>query len=153
MTVQLEVLDDPSAPGFYMVEVCDYPTANHNTRSYHVFQFDGHYFEWCEGRHPSRKNMIVYGWHGPIELDQLETLDDPTATGYYVVLLQPWPGQSPHYKKLEVCIWRRGAWYDKYGWAKQYGNILGWLGPFPMLQVDVPWVRQNEKEEAEDIGL
>lgn len=154
MTLQLEVLDDPTEPGSYMVEVCEYPTARADARAYHVFRLDEE-GSWHEQRHPARKDMIVYGWHGPLDIDQLESLDDPTQLGYYVVLLQPWPGKhgAPHFKELRVCIWRRGAWYDQYGWAKQYGNVLGWLGPFPMLQVELPWRRMHEKEEAEDIGL
>lgn len=152
MTIQLEVLDDPVEPGHYIVEVCEYPTANAAARSYRVFRLDDS-GQWQEQRHPARSETIVYGWHGPLSLNDMESLDDPTQVGYYVVWLQPWPGQSPHFKELRVCIWRRGAWYDCYGWAQQYGNVLGWVGPFPMLRVELPWIRQHEKEEAEDIGI
>lgn len=154
MTVQLEVLEDPTEPGFYMIEVCEYPQARADARSYHVFQLDEG-GEWRERNHPARKEMVVYGWHGPLDVAQLESLEDPTELGYYAVLLQPWPGQygNPAYKEMRVCIWRRGAWYDQYGWAKQYGNVLGWLGPFPMLQVELPWLRMHEQEEAAEIGL
>lgn len=152
MTIQLEVLDDPVEPGFYVVEVCEYPAANADRRAYHVFQLD-ECGEWHEQRHPARKEMVVYGWHGPLALADMESLDDPTQVGYYVAWLQPWPSQSPHIKEMRVCIWRRGAWYDQYGWAKQYGNVLGWIGPFPMLRGDLPWLRMHEQEEAGDIGL
>lgn len=149
---QLEVLDDPVEPGSYIVEVCEYPTARSDARAYHIYRFDDR-AQWHEQRHPARKEMIVYGWHGPLVLADMESLDDPTQVGYYAVWLQPWPGQSPHFKEMRVCIWRRGAWYDQYGWAKQYGNVLGWVGPFPMLRAELPWLRMHEKEEAEDIGL
>lgn len=152
MTIQLEVLDDPVEPGFYIVEVCEYPAANADRRAYHVFQLD-ECGEWHEQRHPARKEMVVYGWHGPLDVAQFESLEDPTETGYYAVWLQPWPGQTPHFKEMRVCIWRRGAWYDQYGWAKHYGNVLGWIGPFPMLRGDLPWLRKHEQEEAEEIGL
>ena len=152
MTIQLEVLDDPVEPGFYIVEVCEYPAANADRRAYQLFRLDDK-AQWHEQRHPARKEMIVYGWHGPLVLADMESLDDPTQVGYYAVWLQPWPGQSPHFKEMRVCIWRRGAWYDQYGWAKQYGNVLGWVGPFPMLRAELPWLRMHEKEEAEDIGL
>ena len=149
---QLEVLEDPTVAGNYMVEVCEYPVANKDARAYQLFRLDDR-AQWHEQRHPARADMIVHGWHGPIALDDLEAFDDPTEMGYYVVLLQPWPGQSPNVKEMRVCIWRRGAWYDQYGWAKQYGNVLGWGGPFPLLRVELPWMRQHEREEAEDIGL
>lgn len=154
MTVQLEVLDDPVEPGPYIVEVCEYPTARADARAYHVYRFDERH-GWLERLHAARTEAIVYGWHGPLLLDDLESLDDPTETGYYAVWLQPYPGKhaAPNFKEMRVCIWRRGAWYDQYGWAKQHGNVLGWLGPFPMLNVELPWKRQHEKEEAEDIGL
>lgn len=154
MTVQLEVLDDPTEPGLYMVEVCEYPTANAAARAYQLFRLDEH-GNWHEQRHPARKEMIVYGWHGPLDAGNLEALDDPTQVGYYVVLLQPYPGPhaAPHFKELRVCIWRRDTWYDQYGWAKQHGNVLGWYGPFPMLRVELPWLRMHEQEEAGDIGL
>lgn len=152
MTIQLEVLDDPVEPGFYMVEVCEYPTANLYGRAYQVFYLDDA-AQWHEQRHPARAEMVVHGWYGPIAFDDMEALDDPTEMGYYVAWLQPWPKQTPEHKELRVCIWRRGQWYDAYGWAKQYGEVLGWLGPFPLLRVELPWVRQHEKEEAEEIGL
>lgn len=150
MTLYLEVLDDPTEHGYYVVEVCEYPAANKDARAYHVFQFNG---EWVDGKQPARNGMVVHAWFGPVQLDELEALEDPEKLGYYVVLLQPWPNTSPNAYRTEICIWRRGAWYDKYGWAKQYGNVLGWLGPLPMLRVELPWVRQHQKEEAEDIGL
>lgn len=152
MIVQLEVLDDATEPGCYLVEACEYPAANPNARSYQIFQLAEN-GTWQEGRHPSRKDMIVCGWHGPVALDDLEAFDDPSAVGYYVVLLQPWPGQSPHVKEMRVCIWRNNQWFDQYGWAAQYGNVLGWLGPFPLLRVELPWMRMHEKQEAESIGL
>lgn len=152
MTIQLEVLDDPTEPGYYIVEVCEFPTANADRREYHLFQLDED-GKWFEQRHPARKDMIVYGWHGPIAISDLEALEDPQQMGYYAVLLQPWPNQTPKFKEMRVCIWRRGAWYDRYGWSKQYGNVLGWAGPFPMLSVEPVWVKQHEKEEAEEIGL
>lgn len=152
MTTLLEVLDDPTEPGHYLVEVCEFPTANPNRREYRVFQLDER-AQWIEQKHPARAHMIVYGWHGPIALNDLEALDDPQQLGYYVVWLQPWPNQAPKTRELRVCIWRRGAWYDRYGWSKQYGNVLGWAGPFPMLSGEPAWLKQHEKEEAEEVGL
>jgi len=151
MSVLLEVLDDPSKAGAYLVELCEYPAANPDARTYQVFRFEEP--SWVETQMPSRSAAVVHGWYGPLDAKQLESLDDPFEMGYYVVLLQPWPAQTPSYKRMEVCVWRRGTWYDKYGFAKQYGNVFGWIGPFPMLRVDLPWLRQHEKEEAEDIGL
>ena len=151
MTIQLEVLEDATEPGAYMVEVCEYPAANDQRRAYQVFRLDERN-GWQERMHPARRESIIYGWYGPIQLDDLEALDDPSEMGYYVVLLQPWPGQTPKFKELRVCVWRRDAWHDQYGFAKQYGNVLGWVGPFPWL-VETHWLKQHEKELAEEIGL
>ncbi|AHB12037.1 hypothetical protein Sano_17 [Xylella phage Sano] len=149
--LELEALEDVTEAGFYIVQVCDYPTINSKRRAYHVFEFNDR-FGWFETLHKSRTYTQIYGWYGPLSLNDMEVLDDPSEMGYYAVLLQPWPGQSPHYKQFRVCVWRRDAWHDQYGFAKQYGNVIGWLGPFPFLP-ETHWLKQHEKEEAEDIGL
>lgn len=149
--IELEALDDVTEAGHYMVQVCEYPAADAKRRTYQVFQFNDQY-EWWEKLHGARSHAVVYGWHGPLRLKNMEPLEDPTETGYYAVLLQPFPGQTPKFKQFRVCVWRRGAWYDQYGFAKQYGNVLAWAGPFPELPV-THWLAQHEKEEAEDIGL
>lgn len=158
--IELESLEDVSVEGFYFVQVCDYPTIAPKARANHVFRFNpglgeqfGQTEGWFEKLHGSRAYTRVYGWYGPLRLRDMEVLDDPSEMGYYAVLLQPWPNQSPKFKEFRVCVWRRNAWYDQYGWAKQYGNVLGWIGPFPMLPEAPPWLKQHEKEEAEDIGL
>jgi hypothetical protein len=149
---QLEVLEDPKTPGFYMVQRHPYPGINANSVEYVVDEFKAR-VGFISQLHPSLKQCVVDGWFGPIAHDDLDIFDTPTEEGYYVGLLQPWPNQSPTYHKLEVLVWRRGNWYDKYGWAKQYGNVYGWIGPFPMLVPAQPWVAQHEKELAEEIGL
>lgn len=149
--IELESLEDPSAPGTYLVQVCEYPAANKQMRAYQVYQFaDNH---WQEQRGGARAHGVVYGHVGPLRAAQMESLDDPTEVGYYVVWMQPWPGQSPHLKQMRVCVWRRGVWHDQYGWAKEYGSVLGWLGPFPMLRPEPQWLLQHEAEEAAEIGL
>jgi len=157
--IDLESLDDVTAEGFYFVQVCEYPAADAKRRAYQVYRFNtdvGERFEategWFEKLHGARAHAQVYGWFGPLHLGDMEVLDDPTEMGYYAVLLQPWPGQSPKFKEFRVCVWRRGVWHDQYGFAKQYGNVLGWVGPFPALPV-MPWMKLQEQQEAEDIGL
>lgn len=152
--IDLEALEEATEPGHYFVQLCEYPAANKRARAYQIYRLDERH-GWWERMGGARKEAIIFGWHGPLRLEDMETFDDPTETGYYAVWLQPWPGKhaAPNFKEFRVCIWRRGAWHDQYGWAKQHGNVLGWIGPFPMLPIEVPWVKQNEKEEAEDIGL
>lgn len=149
--IELEALDDVTEAGFYLVQVCEYPEANAKSRAYQVYEFNERH-EWFEKLHGARAHAQVYGWHGPLHLGDMEVLDDPTEMGYYAVLLQPWPNQTPKYKQFRVCVWRRDAWHDQYGFAKQYGNVLGWIGPFQALPV-MHWLKQHEQEEAEDIGL
>lgn len=157
--IDLESLDDVTEDGFYLVQVCEYPEASPKARAYQVYRFNtwvGDSFKategWFERLHGARAHALVYGWHGPLDVRDMESLDDPTEMGYYAVWLQPWPNQTPKYKQFAVCVWRRGAWYDQYGYAKQYGNVLGWVGPFQDLPV-MHWLKQHEQEEAEDIGL
>lgn len=149
--IELESLEDASEDGFYLVQVCEYPDADKKRRVYQVYRFNEQH-EWFERLHGARTHAVIYGWHGPLRLANMEALDDPNEMGYYVVLLQPWPGQSPKFKEFRVCVWRRGAWYDQYGFAKQYGNVIAWAGPFQSLP-ETPWLAQHEREEAEDIGL
>ena len=150
--LQLEPLDDPIQPGLYVVEVCQYPKANADSRAYRLFEFDP-VKKWTDPKYPRGYDPVIYAWYGPIEASKMEPIFDPEEMGYYAVHLQPWPRESPQYTELNFCVWRRGAWYDVYGWAKQYGNVLGWLGPFPLLPVEMPWLQQHEKELAEEIGL
>lgn len=151
MTVELEALEDANEPGVYLVQVCEYPAANKQMRAYQVYTLDD-MMDWCQQR-GARAHGIVYGWHGPLRAADTEVLDDPTETGYYAVWMQPWPAQTPKFKEMRVCVWRNDTWYDQYGWAKQYGNVLGWVGPFPMLPIEPQWLLQHEAEQAAEIGL
>lgn len=149
--IHLEPLEEPTQPGVYFVEVCQYPSANADSRAYKVYNYtlDA---EWYDLRHASLHGAIVYGWYGPLDEDFMHE-GEPDEEGYYVAHVQPWPNAAPHVYEVRPAVWRRGEWHDEYGWTKQQGNVIRWDGPFPQLVPPPPWVAQHEKELAEEIGL
>lgn len=162
MTIQLEVLDDPSSDGLYAVELSRNPTIVHDPRMYAIMRWQDNI--WWE-RRPSLQTPFVpfkgtvLGWAGPFDNDDCEVFDPPEEFGFYLIWHKPYPNALPHHAEFEMAVWmpepsrKTGRWWDNYGWNRHHGTVLGWIGPLPMLSRKPMWLERREDEEAKELGL